>query len=190
MLNSVVTVAFILVGSGLSFMTANAAEKLPPQIQAGEYRLILNGSGVRTKAILELYEAGLYLTKPNSNSANIIAADEPMALRIKITSGFVSQSSLVDSLEDGFKNATGGDTREVRKEIEQFRGFFADEIKKGDTFDMVYLPQHGVIVNKNGKLKGAIAGAKFKQALFSIWLSDKPADKTLKQALLTPQKIR
>jgi hypothetical protein len=113
-----------------------------------------------------------------------------MALRIKITSGFVSQNSLIDSLEEGFVNATGGDTREIRKEIDRFREFFKDDIRKGDVFDMVYLPQHGVIVNKNGKLKGAVAGAKFKQALFSIWLSDKPADTALKQALLTPTRVR
>jgi len=182
--------ALILVGLSICILDASAAEKLPSQIQVGEHRLMLNGSGVRTKTFLELYVAGLYLTKPSNNSAKILAADDPMALRIKITSGFVSQSSLVDSLEEGFKNTTGGDTREIRKEIEQFREFFTDEIKKGDVFDMVYLPQHGVIVNKNGKLKGAVPGAKFKLALFSIWLSDKPADSALKQALLAPPKVR
>lgn len=159
-------------------------------MQAGEHRLVLNGSGSRKKAFLELYVAGLYLKAPSNSSSQIIAADAPMAIRIKITSGFVSQSNLVESLEEGFNNATAGDTREIRKEIERFRECFKDEIKKGDVFDMVYLPQHGVIVNKNGKLKGSITGAKFKQALFSIWLSDKPADSDLKQAMLTPPKVR
>jgi len=177
-------------GLSIGMSDASATEKLPSEIQAGEQRLVLNGSGVRTKTLLELYVAGLYLTKPNSNSATIIAADEPMAIIIKITSGFVSQSSLVDSLEDGFKNTTGGKTRDIQQEIQQFRECFKDDIKKGDVFEMVYIPQHGVIVNKNGKLKGAIAGAKFKQALFGIWLSDKPADSSLKQALLTPSKVR
>jgi len=182
--------ALILMGLGIGVSDASATEKLPSQLQAGEHRLILNGSGVRTKTFIELYAAGLYLTKPNSNSATIIVANEPMALRIQITSGFVSQSSLVNSLEEGFKNTTGGDTREIRQEIQQFRDCFRDEIKKGDVFDMVYVPQQGVTVNKNGKLKGTVAGAKFKQALFSIWLSDKPADNVLRQALLTPASIR
>lgn len=182
--------AFILVASNISGIDACAAEKFAPQIQAGEHRLMLNGSGVRTKTLLELYMAGLYLTRPNNNAATIIAADEPMAIRIKITSGFVSQSSLVDSLEDGFQKATGGDTREIRAAIDQFREYFKDAIKKNDVFDMVYVPQYGVIVNKNGKLKGTVPGVKFKQALFSIWLSDKPADNALKQALLTPAKVR
>ena len=183
-------VALSLFVSCLSCMDVYSGEELPTQIQAGEHRFVLNGSGARTKAFLELYVAGLYLTRPNSNSSNIIAAEEPMAIRIKITSGFVSQTSLVDSLEDGFKKVSGGDTREIRKEINQFRECFKDEIKKGDFFEMVYLPNQGVSVSKNGKLMGTIAGAKFKQALFGIWLSDKPADAVLKQALLTPTKRR
>jgi hypothetical protein len=181
-------VALSLFVISLSCMDVCAAEELPAQIQTGEHRLVLNGTGARTKTFLELYVAGLYLTKPNSNSTNIIAADEPMAIRIKITSSFVSQSSLVDSLEDGFKKVTGGDTREIRREINQFRTSFKDEIRKGDVFEMVYVPNQGVSVNKNGKLMGTVAGAKFKQALFGIWLSDQPADAQLRQALLTPTK--
>lgn len=182
--------AFVLMSDCLSIPQANASEKLPASLQAGGHRLLLNGSGVRTKTLLELYTAGLYLLKPSSNAAAVIDADEPMALRIKITSSFVSQSSLVESLEDGLKKSMGGDVREIRKEIDQFRGFFQAEITKGDVFDMVYLPEHGVIVNKNGKLMGAVAGVKFKRALFGIWLSDKPADSSLKQALLTPRTVR
>ncbi len=184
-----VAVAFILFGSSLFELPAIAGD-LPSQIQAGEHRLVLNGEGARTKTLLELYVAGLYLTQSSNDAAQIIAADQPMAIRIKITSSFVSQKSLVDSLEEGFRNATGGDTREIRKQIDEFRDCFKDAIAKGDTFDMVYLPKHGVIVNKNGTLKGAVAGTKFKQALFSIWLSNKPADATLKQALLTTGRVR
>ena len=68
-------VAFILLASSLSGLDACAAEKLAAQMQAGEHRLILNGSGVRTKLLLELYVAGLYLTHSNNNAAMIIAAD-------------------------------------------------------------------------------------------------------------------
>lgn len=166
------------------------ADELPQQLTAGEHRLLLNGSGVRTKAFLPLYTAGLYLTRPASSAAQVIAADEPMALRIKITSAFVSQSSLVASLEEGFENATGGRTQPLRDQISQFRQCFAEAIQKGDVFDLVYVPEHGVIVNKNGKLKGVVQGTEFKRALYGIWLCEKPADSALKQALLTRSDIR
>jgi hypothetical protein len=137
-----------------------------------------------------MYVAGLYLMQPSNNAAQIIADQQPMAIRIKITSSFVSQKSLVDSLEEGFKAATHGDTSEIRKEIEAFRACFKGDISKGDMIDLVYVPQHGVVVNKNGKFLGTVSGPKFKQALFSIWLSNNPADASLKQALLTPNKVR
>lgn len=186
-----ITFVFVLAAVTITHYpgTATAAD-LPSIIHAGEHRLVLNGSGVRTKALVQLYTAGLYLTRPSKGAAQVVAADEPMALRVKITSGFVSQSSLVASLEDGFESATGGKTQSLRKQIDQFREYFKEEIKKGDTFDMVYIPKHGVIVNKNGKLKGVVPGVDFKQALFGIWLSDKPADNSLKQALMTSEKLR
>lgn len=189
MWKSVAALMLVLTISGAICTPAQASD-LPPQIQAGEHRLVLNGQGVRTKTFIQLYVAGLYLTRPSSNAAQVIAADEPMALRIQITSGFVSQSSLVASLEEGFENATGNNTRELRQQIDQFRKYFKDDIKKGDIFDMVYIPEYGVIVNKNGKLKGSVPGVEFKRALYGIWLSDKPADSTLKQALLTTRKVR
>lgn len=175
---------------GVSPNQTRATESLPAEIKAGETRLVLNGSGARTKAFMELYNAGLYLTKASNNPKAIVTADEPMAIRIKITSGWVSQGNLLESLEDGFTNSTGGNSREIRTEIDQFRACFQDDISKGDVFDLLYLPAKGVVVSKNGKYKGMITGLKFKQALFGIWLSDKPADTALRQAMITPKTVR
>ena len=178
----------------LVFVTAGpamcVAADLPAQIQAGPHRLVLNGSGTRTKTLLQLYIAGLYLTQPSNDPAEIVAANEAMAIRIKITSGFGSQDNLVASLAEGFEKATGGNANSLAAEIIEFRKCFQDEITKGDTFDLVYVPEHGVIVNKNGKLKGVVRGLDFKQALFNIWLSDEPTDARLKQALLTNALVR
>ena len=54
-------------------------------------------------------------------------------------------------------------------------------------FDLVYLPTHGVVVLKNGKRQGAVAGhCAFKQALFGIWLSRQARrTRTCKLALLS-----
>jgi hypothetical protein len=114
----------------------------------------------------------------------------PGALFAVSHDGIVAKRSGGQSYCSQSEGTTCGDTREIRKEIDQFREFFKEEIKKGDVFDMVYFPSYGVIVIKNGKRMGSVTGAMFKQALFSIWLCDNPADEALKQALLTPQKFR
>lgn len=160
------------------------AVELAPTLKVGDQNLVLNGSGVREKYFLDLYVAGLYLSQPNNQPAAIIDADTPMAVRIAITSKMVSQSKFIKSLQEGFQNSTQGNVEPIRAEIEKFRQCFAGEITRGDVFDLVYLPGQGVIVLKNGKRKGVAQGLAFKQALFGIWLSDHPADASLKQALL------
>jgi Chalcone isomerase-like len=168
----------------LVFPACVFAVELPPTLKVGKQELMLNGSGAREKYFLDMYVAGLYLGERSKQPAEIIAADGPMAIRIVITSKFVSQEKLVESLNEGFEKSTQGHLEPIRQEIEQFRQAFVGEIVRGDVFDLAYVPNHGVLVYKNGKRAGVVEGLPFKQALFGIWLGDKPADKALKQALL------
>jgi len=161
-----------------------SAVELAPTIQAGDQELILNGTGTREKYFLDLYVAGLYLTQPNNQPATIISSDAPMAIRIAITSKLVSQKKFLASLQEGLQKSTQGNVEPIRAEIKKFRQCFADEIARGDVFDLIYVPTQGVTVFKDGKRKGIVPGLAFKQALFGIWLSDRPANATLKQALL------
>lgn len=162
----------------------DARAQVPPTLKIGDVELVLNGSGARTKYFMQMYVAGLYLAAPSAEAAAIVAADAPMAIRLRITSGMVSQEKMDESLTEGFTNSTGGKPEALRKEIDAFRKMFAGAIAKGDVFDIVYLPTHGVVVLKNGKKQGAVQGLAFKQALFGIWLGEKPADDGLKVAML------
>lgn len=169
--------------------TGYAAE-LPDKIPAGQTELALNGWGARTKNVLQLYVAGLYLTDCRDDAAAIIAADEPMAIRIKITSLLITQSKLDKSLKAGFEKATRGNVAPIAAEMAAFSQCLADKIRKNDVFDLVYVPATGVMVSKNGEHKGVIKGLPFKQALFAIWLGEQPVDPALKQAMLTTDAAR
>jgi hypothetical protein len=171
--------------------TVGLTVELSPTLKVGDQKLVLNGSGVREKYFLDLYVAGLYLTQPNNQSKTIINADAPMAIRIVITSKLVSQDKFIESLKEGFQKSTQGNVEPIRTEMQKFRQCFADVITRGDVFDLIYLPSQGVIVFKNNKRTGSVPGLAFKQALFGIWLCDRPADTKLKQALLSSDsKIR
>jgi hypothetical protein len=146
--------------------------------------MTLNGSGARSTNFVNLYQAALYLPEPSSDAAAVVAADAPMAIRIEITSVFVSQAKLVAALNDGIQKSTGGNVGPLHNELMQFRQCFADAINKGDVFDIVYVPSTGVVVAKNGEQKGIVKGLAFKRAVFGIWLSTDPVDTKLKQALL------
>ncbi|HBE72360.1 MAG TPA: chalcone isomerase [Planctomycetaceae bacterium] len=164
--------------------------ELPGQITVGKQTLKLNGAGMRTKTFVNIYESGLYLAAPSTDAQKILAADELMSIRVKITSGFVSRSSLVKSFQESLKASTGGKTDKIAKETQALLSALSDEVKKNDIYDFLYVPSRGLYVMKNGKVKGTIPGLHFKQALYGIWLSDSPVDKSLRQALLSGGKRR
>ena len=168
----------------LAAPTFATESKLPPTLKIAKQELQLNGEGIRQKYMLDLYCAGLYLTKPNREDKVVVAADELMAIRVAITSKFVSQDKLIASLDEGFNRSTKGNVKPIQIQIDQFQQCFSEKIVRGDVFDFVYVPNQGVMVFKNGKNKGSVAGLPFKQALFGVWLGEQPADAKLKIALL------
>lgn len=158
---------------------------LPNTVNFGGEDLVLNGAGIRKKAfVLKLYSGGLYLKNKSSNASTIVNADETMAIKLVITSGFVSSDAMSDAVREGFDSSMNGNTSSLSSEIEKFIGFFSEEIVEGNTFDITYQKGKGVVAYKNGKELGTIQGMAFKKALFGIWLGSDPADSKLKKAML------
>ena len=175
-------VLFAILGLNLSFAQTKVGDAtLPNTVTFSNASLKLNGAGLREKMWIDLYACGLYLTNKSSNANTVINADETMALKLHIVSGLVTQEKMVKAVNDGFEKSKSGKASDA--EIKKFKGFFNDEIVDGTIFDIVYA-NGKTTVYRNGKEKGSIEGLAFKQALFGIWLGNKPADKDLKEDLL------
>jgi hypothetical protein len=157
---------------------------MPESLEVGKSKLILNGAGVRSKFFMDLYVGGLYLQNKSNNPKEIIEADEPMAIRLHIISSLITSKKMENATREGFENATEGNIEPIKSQIEKFISVFQEKIDEDDIFDMIYSPGKGVEVYKNGESKSTIEGLAFKQALFGIWLSDKPAQKSLKEEML------
>ncbi len=146
--------------------------------------LVLNGAGVRTRLIIKLYVGSLY-TKAKSTDGNaIINADEPMAIRLNIISDLLTRDKMVKALKTGFNSSTGGNTAPIQPQIDQLMALIQGKIGTKDQYTLSYKPASGTHVFKNGEKGGIIEGLEFKKALFGIWLSDKPAQKSLKAGML------
>ena len=169
----------------ISTLSVNALDGIPKAFTIGSTPLVLNGQGTRNKFIISVYNAGLFLKAKNNNAQQIIDANEPMAIRLKIVSGFASAEKMKQALLEGFNNSTGGNTAPIQAEIDQLlKAAFSGEISKGDIFDLAYSPASGTQVLKNAKTMTVVRGVPIKQALFGIWLSDRPAQASLKSQLL------
>jgi len=161
-----------------------AGVAVPETLSFDGAALTLNGAGVRTKFFMDMYVGALYLTQPRKDPGQIIRADEPMAIRLRILSGLITSEKMEAATREGFHNATAGDSALVQDRIERFIAVFREPIAKDDTYDMVYIPREGTRIYKNGVLKTTIAGLEFKRALVGIWLCEKPAQESLKQQML------
>jgi hypothetical protein len=157
---------------------------MPESLKTGQSTLMLNGAGVREKFFLDLYVGGLYLKEKSADPGAIIEADEPMAIRLHIISSLITSKKMEKATREGFKNATGGNIEPIKVQVEEFISVFKEEIKEGDIYDLIYVPGKGVEVSKNNHHRSTIKGLPFKKAMFGIWLSDKPAQKSLKMAML------
>lgn len=148
--------------------------------------LILNGAGIRKKAFFDLYVGALYLGSKSTDEKNIISSNEPMIIELTITSGLVGSKEMKEAVDDGFKNSVSSEElAKLSARIEEFTGAFSkEEIKKGDVFQFS-AHDGNVTAVKNGKELLSIHGEDFKSGLFGIWLGAKPADKNLKNALLS-----
>jgi len=155
----------------------------PEKLSIGVVELELNGGGLREKlGFLDLYVGALYLPRKSSDATEIIMSDTPMAIRIVIASGLVTRDRFIEALEEGFDNTSVG--QYSSKDIQSFKEFLSDAFEPNDEILLSYSPEKGTILSKNGGVRGSFKGLPFKQALFAIWLGDKPAQNSLKEQML------
>jgi hypothetical protein len=162
-----------------------AGIEIPETLEAGGVLLTLNGAGIRTRYFLDIYVGGLYLKEKSTDAAAIMEADEPMAIRLRIVTGLITNDRMQRSTEEGFQKSTRRNTAPIREEIDALIDVYDEEINDEDLFDLVYVPEQGLTVSKNGVLRATIeCGLPFKRALFGIWISDQPAQTSLKNGML------
>lgn len=164
--------------------TKIAGVSFAPTLSANNINFVLNGAGVKSKWFLDLYVAGLYLQKKSTDPKYVQNCDCPMALKIVITSSWVSVKTFRSAVDDWFDKSMHGNTQAIIDRIELFKSTFGNDIKIYDKILMVYHPKLGIKVYKNGIYRNVIPGLDFKRELAKLWLGDHPVSTDLKNGLL------
>ena len=184
-MRTIILVAFVLASLAAAAQTKIGGVIMPNVVKAGDEYLKINGGGIREKMMLDLYIGVLYLREKSSDADKIIAADEPMAIKMRVVSGMVTKENMEEAIRTGFDKSTGGNTTPLKTKIDQLiTAGFKDEIAIGDIIDLIYLPAKGTTLHKNNEPVTTITGLDFKKALFGIWLCAEPADENLKNKML------
>jgi hypothetical protein len=171
----------------LAQVTEVAGVKYEPSYQVANTRLLLNGAGIRYKAIFKVYTAGLYLGNKATTTEAVLAAPGPKRMHIVMLRD-------IDANELGKLFTRGMQDNSPREEFSKsipgtlrLSELFAAKKKlvAGDNFSVEWVPGQGTTVLINGKASiEPIKEPEFFTALMKIWLGTSPADAQLKDALL------
>ena len=149
--------------------------------------LKLNGAGMRTKFVVKVYAAGLYLPEKSKAVADILKQEGPRRVTLQMARDISSEDfgkAFMDGLNENIDKA---EKQRIVAQISKMGELFAsvDGLKKGDVLHLDWIPGTGTQAELNGKkLGGPIPDVNFYNAILRIWLGDKPVDRSLKPALL------
>jgi hypothetical protein len=164
-----------------------AGVQVPDRIDLAGTPLVLNGAGIRTRIVFKVYVGALYLAEKKTDAAGVLAAKGAKRVSMALLRDLRAEQ-LVDALDEGIRaNHGDAEVAALKPRMDALAGIMraigAAPEKTLVTLD--YVPGSGTRVTVNGAPRGeSIPGEDFYAALLKIWLGDKPADGSLKKAML------
>ena len=158
--------------------------KLQDKVSVGGQELVLNGAGIRTKAIFKVYVGSLYVPAKAGDVAAVLAKG-PRRIQMNLLRN-LSADDLVNALVDGLKEAnTEQEVAAVKAQTDQMVAIMKafGEVKEGNVVTLDFV-DGATLIGFNGAAKGTIAGEPFNRALTRIWVGDKPVQADLRKAML------
>jgi len=157
---------------------------VPESVQVEDKSLHLNGAGVRTKFFFDIYVTALYLEQKSSSAEDVLTSHGTKRLSMQFIYGEVEAEKMTNGWNRGFeKHHSEKEMAALRERLNRFNSFFTT-VHKDDLITYDFLSDGSTLTQIKGKTMGSIPGFDFQQALLSVWLGPKPADKELKKALL------
>lgn len=163
--------------------------EFPQQVMVAEQTLQLNGVGGRSVPVIfmRVFATALYLPQAAHDSVSIIDMAGAKRIQIRMNYGVAAKEfkkALVRGIEKNHspeqQAALAPRTQAFGKIIDSF-----GQVKSGDVINMDFIPNQGLIVSVNDKVKGQpIAGADFYAAVLRIFIGNRPAEQDMKERLL------
>jgi hypothetical protein len=152
--------------------------------QSGE--LVLNGAGLRTRVIFNVYVIGLYLPEKKTDAAAVLQLAGPKRVAIHMLRN-VSAETFSQALAEGIRaNHTEAEVKTLGPRLDELTGTMS-QIKEARKGMLIALDWTGSATQLaiDGKPAGRpIPGEDFYRALLRIWLGENPVQEDLKKALL------
>lgn len=155
---------------------------VPATAQVGNTTLVLNGMGLRTKYMVKVYVAGLYLPQKSSDPSAILKPEISKRIVMHFVRD-VSKAQLTGGFTESFESNTPDAAKTLKPDIDRLFAVL-DDVHEGEEVVFTYIPGKGTTVAVDDKEKLAIPSPEFATMLFSVWLGPKPPNAGLKKGLL------
>ena len=182
-------VAAVLLAAALQVDAARGAEvagvALDDRIAVAGVPLVLNGAGLRTRFMLEIYVIGLYVRARTSRAESVIDAREPRGVRL-VMKRAVGAEMIWDSFNEGIRrNATPTELAALEPRLAEVERAFREigDVVEGDVVEIDFAADGTGVIRFRGETKGEIP-ANASRGLLKIWLGANPVQDDLKRALL------
>jgi len=179
----IVPLVAALVCAGLASAVDVAGINVPESATVAGQKLVLNGAGLRKKAIFKVYVGALYLPSKTTSDQAALAQTGAAKVTMKMMRD-VDADALRNAWSEGYANNNpAADMAKLKDRIARFNALFSD-VKEGDLLEVDFVPGTGTTVTIAGKAKGTIEGDDFAKATQRIWLGPKPPSDDLKKGML------
>ena len=186
-LNSLLLAAALLLAPAAWAQLTVAGVKFEDSADVRGSKLQLNGAGLRTKLFFKVYAAGLYLGRKAATSEEVLAAGGAKRITLTLLRE-VESVEFADAFAKGMEDNTDKAAyAKLMPAVQRMNRIFAEHKKlaTGDTVAIDWVPGTGTILTVKGTPQGEpFPDPEFYSALLRIWLGAKPADASLKEALL------
>jgi hypothetical protein len=159
-----------------------AGVRMPDTVTAEGKTLKLNGMGLRTRVVFNVYVAGLFLENPTHEASAAISSDQVKRIELSILRK-LSGSQVSEAISEGFEKNSKGQMGALKVRLQKLESWIPD-VDKGDSIVLTYVPGKGTVVSARLAEKGVIEGKDFADALLSVWLGSDPVQDDLKTKLL------
>lgn len=162
-----------------------AGVRIDDAVKVGSSDLVLNGAGLRSKLFIKVYVGALYVGQKAGTPAAIYDSPAPRRMLMRMLRDMDAET-LHGALDEGLRNnLTPAELAAMQGPAGQLGALMKGigKVREGDAVAIDFTAD-GVSVSLNNQVRGAVPGADFARALLRVWLGDKPADASLKKALL------
>jgi hypothetical protein len=160
--------------------------RYPETVQVADKTLRLLGAGLREKWVFDVYTLGAYSESGACEGRALISANEVKYIRIDMLR-YVSAGKMAEALDKAFrKNMPAPGAADLGIQIKAFLLNFRQDLAKGASIELTYVPGVGTTQKQNGTPAGGVTPGKgFADLLWSCYFSSNTCCPSLKTQIIS-----